>query len=61
MYSHVEKCPPVNKVTRIPATFLHVSFDLVHVDLGVQQGGEMCRAGLGGFSHLQVVQFQPEV
>lgn len=45
----------------ILATFFHVSFDLVHVDLGVQQGGEVSWAGLSGFGHLQVVQIQPEV
>lgn len=44
-----------------PATFLHVGFDLVHIDLCVQQSGEVCRAGLSSSGHLQVVQIQPEV
>lgn len=44
-----------------PATFLHGGFDFVDVDLRVQQGGEVCRAGLSGLRHLQVVEFQPEV
>lgn len=45
----------------IPALLLHVVANVVHVDLGVQQGGEMSGAQLCCSSHFQVVQIQPEV
>lgn len=44
-----------------PVALLHVGSDLIHVDLRVQQSGEVSRAGLSGSGHLQVVQLQPEV
>lgn len=56
---HVEPCRKTSSCA--PATFLQVGFNLVDVDLGVQQRGEMSRAGLSGSGHLQVVQLQPEV
>ena len=60
--SHLEKRPPsLKKIVFLPATLLHVRFGLVDIDLSVQQSGEMCRAGLSSFGHLQVVQLQPEV
>ena len=51
----------MKKIVFLPATLLHVRFGLVDIDLSVQQSGEMCRAGLSSFGHLQVVQLQPEV
>lgn len=55
----------VNKQVRVslavPSALLHVGSDLVHVDLRVQESGEMGRTHLGGSSHLQVIQIQPEI
>ena len=44
-----------------PAALLCAGLDLVHVDLAVQQGREVGRAGLGGPGHLQEVELQPGV
>lgn len=46
---------PEHRPQVVPALLLHVVADVVHVDLGVQQGGEMGGAQLCSSSHFQVV------